>query len=88
MAYIKTQALRAASVTPSDSANIPSVSTQDGSGNNGCAMYVGTGGDVKVTTAGGDVVTFFNLQDGSFVPVQVIRVWSTGTTASNIVALW
>lgn len=88
MAYIKTQALRAATVTPSDSLTIPSVSSQDGSGNNGCALYVGTGGDVRVTTAGGDDVIFFNLQDGSFVPVQVLKVWITGTTASNIVALW
>lgn len=88
MAYQKLQAYRAAVVTPSDSADIPSVSTQDGSGNNGCVLYIGGDGDLKVTTAGGDTVTFVGLTAGSFVPVQVLRVWVTGTTATDILALW
>jgi hypothetical protein len=88
MAYQKLQAGRAAAVTPSNTANIPSVSSQDGSGNNGCVLYVGTRGNLKVMTVGGDEVTFTNIQDGSFIPVQVLKVFSTGTTASNIVALW
>lgn len=88
MAYQKLQAGRAAAVTPSNTANIPSVSSQDGSGNNGCVLYVGTKGNLKVMTVGGDEVIFTNIQDGSFIPVQVLKVFSTGTTASNIVALW
>ncbi len=88
MAYQKLQAYRAAAVAPSDSSDIPSVSTQDGSGNNGCVLYVGGDGDVRVTTAGGDTVTFAGLTAGSFVPVQVLRVWVTGTTATDILALW
>lgn len=88
MAYQKLQAGRAAAVTPSNTANIPSVSSQDGSGNNGCVLYVGTKGNLKVMTVGGDEVTFTNIQDGSFIPVQVLKVFATGTTASNIVALW
>jgi hypothetical protein len=88
MAYQKLQAGRAAAVTPSNTANIPSVSSQDGSGNNGCVLYVGTKGNLKIMTVGGDEVTFTNIQDGSFIPVQVLKVFSTGTTASNIVALW
>ena len=88
MAYQKLQARRAAAVTPSDTANIPSVSSEDGSGNNGCVLYVGSAGDVKVLTVGGDEVTFTGIQDGTFIPVQVLRVYSTGTTATNIVALW
>jgi hypothetical protein len=88
MSYQKLQAYRAAAVTPSDTVDIPSVSTQDGSGNNGCVLYIGGDGDVKVTTAGGDTVTFVGLIAGSFVPVQVLRVWSTDTTATSIVALW
>ena len=51
------------------------------------AFYVGTGGDMKVTTVGGDVVTFTNLSAGSLMPVSVKRIWSTGTTASGIVGL-
>ena len=88
MAYQKLQAYRAAAVTPSNSTDIPSVSTQDGSGNNGCVLYVGGAGNLKVTTAGGDEVTFTGVLAGSFIPVQVIRVWATGTSATSIVALW
>jgi len=88
MAYQKLQAYRAAGITPSDTAIIPNVSTQDGSGNNGCVLFIGTGGDIKVKTAGGDEVTFTNVADGTFFPVQVVRVFATGTTASEIIALW
>lgn len=88
MSYQKLQAYRAAAVTPSNSTDIPSVSTQDGSGNNGCVLYVGGAGNLKVTTAGGDEVTFTGVLAGSFIPVQVIRVWATGTSATSIVALW
>ena len=88
MSYQKLQAYRAAAVTPSNTVDIPSVSTQDGTGNNGCVLYVGGAGDIKVTTAGGDTVVFTGLLAGMFVPVQVLRVWATDTTATNIVALW
>jgi hypothetical protein len=58
-----------------------------GGQNTGCVLYVGTGGDVKVTTAGNDIVTFVGIQNGSFIPVQVTKVWDIGASA-NIVALW
>jgi len=54
-------------------------------------LYVGTaaaGATLKVRSAGGDDATFVNIQQGSFIPVQVKRVYRTGTTASNIVALF
>lgn len=85
MSYQKLQAGRAAAVTPSDTINIPSI---NGGINNGCVLYVGTPGNLKVLTVGGDEVVFPNIQAGTFVPVQVLRVFSTGTTATNIVALW
>ena len=88
MAYQKLQAYRASVVTPSDTADIPSVSTQDGAGNNGCVLYIGGAGNIKVTTAGGDTVTFTGILAGSFFPVQVLRLWSTGTTATSVIALW
>ena len=88
MAYQKLQVRRAAAVTPSDTANIPSVSTEDGRGNNGCVLYIGGFGDVKVLTVGGDAITFANVNGGTFMPVQVLRVFSTGTTSTDIVALW
>lgn len=51
------------------------------------AIYVGTTGDIKVTTILGDTVTFSSVAVG-VLPVQVKRVWSTGTTASNLVGLY
>jgi hypothetical protein len=85
MAYQKLQVGRAANVTTSDSQDIPSVS---GGENNGCVLYVGTGGNVRVTTVGYDDVVFSNVPSGSFIPVQVLKVWATNTTALNIIALW
>jgi len=52
-----------------------------------CVLYVGTGGDLELTTAGGDTVYLINVPSGSFLPIQTIRV-SAFSTASNIVALW
>jgi hypothetical protein len=49
---------------------------------------VGTAGNVRVLTAGNDDVTFSGVQDGSFIPVNCIKVFSTNTTANNILALW
>jgi hypothetical protein len=85
MSYQKLQSGRAAAVTPSDTVNIPSVT---GGTNNGCVLYIGGAGNVKVLTVGGDEVTFFSAQAGLVIPVQVLKVFSTGTTATNIVALW
>ena len=58
-----------------------------GGQNTGCVLYVGTGGDVTVTTAGNDYVTFVDVQNGSFLPVQVVKVWDSGASA-DILALW
>jgi|TARA_R100000084_G_scaffold91962_1_gene45834 hypothetical protein len=55
---------------------------------NGCVLYIGSGGDVSITTVSGDTVLFKGLVTGQFVPVQTIRVNSTGTAAADIVALW
>ena len=84
--YQKLQAGRAAAVTPSNTVDIPSIT--GGTSNNGCVLYVGGDGDIKVTTAGGDEVTFVGLSAGTFIPVQVLKVWATGTNATDIVALW
>ena len=54
----------------------------------GCVLYVGTGGNLHVLTHGGDDVVFSNVLGGTFIPVQVLKVFSTGTSAANIVALW
>lgn len=56
--------------------------------NNGCVLYIGGVGDVNVITAGGDDVTLKAVPAGSFIPVQVLRVKDTLTTATDIVAMW
>lgn len=85
MAYQKLQPARASVVTKSDTVDIPN----PGNGQvEGCVLYVGTGGVLRVLTAGGDDVTFRNVPNGTFLPVQVIRVFSTTTTATDILALW
>ena len=57
-------------------------------GNYGCVLYVGTAGDVNLTTTGSDSVILSNVNAGQFIPVQTLGVRLSGTTASNIVALW
>jgi limonene-1,2-epoxide hydrolase len=54
---------------------------------NGCVLYVGVSGDLKVITAAGNEVLFVGVPVG-FFPVQVNKVLSTGTAADSVVALW
>lgn len=51
-------------------------------------FYVGVSGDVKVTTVGGTDVTFTAVPSGAIIPLSVTKIWSTGTTATNIVGLF
>lgn len=67
----------AAAVTLSDSTVFPP-----------SVLYIGVGGSLKVTTAQGTDVTFSGLNAGTTLPVQVIRAWSTGATASSIVRIF
>lgn len=66
------------SITPSNSANLANVSV----------VYVGGAGNVRVTTAQGDDVIFSGLLAGTVIPVQVLKVWSTSTTATNLVGIY
>jgi hypothetical protein len=63
----------------------------------GCIPFVGVAGDVKLVMAAtntnsgwgsGSSVLFKGIAAGAFLPTQVIGVASTGTTATDIVALW
>jgi hypothetical protein len=51
-------------------------------------LYIGTGGDIKVKTVDGDTLTFANIPDGTFFPIQVVQVFSTDTTADDILILY
>ena len=68
----------AVAITPSDTVNLTTPAV----------IYVGTGGNVVVTTAQGTQVTFTGVQGGTVIPVQVLRVWNTNTTASGLVGVF
>ena len=76
---LESPAERAFAITPNDSADL-SVFPR--------AIYVGGAGNVKVTTLGGDTVTLNGAVAGSILPVRVVRVFSTGTTATNLIGLY
>ncbi len=70
----------AAAVTPSDTVDIPLANVR--------ALYVGTAGDVTVNMKlTGSTILFKAVPAGAWLPIRVTRVLSTGTGASNIVAL-
>jgi hypothetical protein len=49
-------------------------------------LYIGTTGDVKVTSVKGDTVTLKNVPSGTWLNFcRVKKVFNTGTTASDIV---
>lgn len=88
MAYLE-QAYNAEAVIPNDNADLTlsGGAIIEGS-NNGACLYIGTGGDLKVTMLGGQTVVFTNIPDGTFMPIQVRRVWANGTNAGDILALY
>ncbi len=63
-------------------------SSQTTIGNTGSVLYIGGAGNVTLTTTGNNIVTLVGLNTGQFVPVQSLKVWATGTTATDIIALW
>jgi hypothetical protein len=69
-----------AAITPHDSTSISEFR----------GIYVGVGGDVVVVPpgSGAAAVTFKNAPSGGILPVRGVRVNSTNTTATNMVALY
>lgn len=76
-----TPARNAASVTPSDTDDLPVYAK---------ALYIGTAGDLQVTLTNMAVGTSVVLADhpAGYAPLQVKRVWDASTTADDIVALY
>lgn len=68
---------RALTVTPSDSTNLETTR----------AIYVGTTGNLAVTMADGQVVTFTAAAVG-YHPLQVTKIMATNTTAGSLLALY
>lgn len=50
-------------------------------------LYVGVGGDVVVDTIESTQKTFKNVPDGSILYVMVTKVYSSSTTATDILIL-
>lgn len=65
---------RSVEVVPSDTAGLD----QPGE------IYIGGAGNIKVLTEGGNEVTFVGVIKGSILPVQVKKVFATGTSATNL----
>ena len=74
-------------VASGESYTIYQASPQTTIGNQGCNLYAGSTGSVRVTTIGGDIVIFPYVLAGTILPVQVIKVHPE-TTALPIIALW
>lgn len=52
-------------------------------------IYVSGAGDVKVDLVGGQTgITFAAVPAGSILPVQVSKIYKTGSTATSMVVLW
>lgn len=65
-------------ITPSDTADLPHMTT---------ALNVATPGTVRVTTADGSVADVM-VHAGTAFPIRAERVWLTGTTATGIRGLF
>lgn len=66
-------------VTPDDDSDLPAGTTR--------AIHVGTAGTLTVMDMSGNVATLASL-DAQYHPVRVCRILATGTTATNIVAMY
>lgn len=69
----------AAVVTPSDTVNLSPPARM---------LWIGGAGALKVDTISGETVTLSAVPAGSRIPLQVRRVYSTGTAATAIIALY
>ena len=69
----------AAAVTPHDTNELSYVTR---------ALYVGTGGNVKVQMQDSGTVTFVSVPTGTTLPIRCKKVFATNTDATDMVALW
>lgn len=68
-----------AAVTPHDTSELTDITRM---------IYVGGAGTLTVVTAAGDTLAFGAVTAGSLLPLRVKIIKATGTSATNIVALW
>ncbi|MFK7793143.1 MAG: hypothetical protein AB8B88_10795 [Devosiaceae bacterium] len=65
-------------ITPTDGVDLATVTR---------AIYVGGAGDVTVMMKSGASVTLVGVPEGAVLPLRVVQVPATGTTATNLVGL-
>ncbi len=78
-AALDSPAAGAAAVTPHDANELATISR---------ALYIGGTGDLVVTMQDGVDATFIGVPAGFILPVRVSKVKVTGTSATNIVAMY
>jgi hypothetical protein len=71
-------------VAKSDTVNL----TDYGGAERAMYIFVGTAGTVRCLPAADTTTVDVVLPDGGYVPFAVIRVYNTGTTATNMLAVW
>ena len=78
------------SIFPTDPAQDAAVVTPSDTADQGLVrgLFIGGAGDVSLVTAAGRTVVFTGVLAGSILPVRCTKVRSTGTNATNIVALY
>lgn len=79
MGGLESPAREALSVVPSDTTDLTHTSR---------SLYVGTTGDLSVYMVGDSTPVLFKSVPVGVLPIRADRVLSTGTTATDIVALW
>ena len=66
-------------ITPSDSAFLPYVTR---------AIRAGGAGNLRVLTAGNEDVIIPSVVAGETLPICVVKVFSTSTTATSLMGMW
>lgn len=66
-------------VTPDDSNDLPHQSR---------GLLINDAGDIKITDINDNTTTIEDVVPGSILPIQVARVWATGTTCALIYNLY
>lgn len=74
---LESPAVRILSISPSDTADLAEVSR---------AINVSTSGTVRITSVEGTTATIY-VAAGIAFPIRASRIWATGTTATDVVAL-
>ena len=79
MSFLSDPVSNAAAITTHDSDELPSTTH---------GIYVGGAGNITLITTKGQTVLFTAVPVGLIIPIRAKVVMATGTTATNLVALW